>query len=394
MSLIKIFLCISFILLPFSTSPDDGFVFSFGIPFFTFFVFLSTFFLMKSTARDYHYSLIFPILVLFFIMFSTWISPTIYQSSARLFINIIGFSIFIAIYICIGRKIISEKFVLFNIIIFGVVLSVYYILNIMMASFKYGFSAVILERWTGGLSSLPWGASNVISAVLVFSVATTLVMFDRSRQKIYIFFLIIISTGILATLSRTGIIILVLFLLFYVISEKKKSILFVLFIFIFCSFLLALFYAWDIIWNDSYEIILADRFSNENVFSAGGRVTIWVEKLEFFLENVLNPIGYYGSLHVFDGITAHNFFITVLLEQSFLGLMANALFLFYPFVIYISHRKKYFKSGYKWYFYGLFIVIINLFIEDSNFTQQYILTFWVYMALIYSSIPHMYQMDT
>jgi hypothetical protein len=255
----------------------------------------------------------------------------------------------------------------------GVMLSLYYILNFSLQSVQSGFARVISERSVGGLASLPWGASNVISAVLFFSLATALYLVDKSKKLgLSHFALTIILFGICLTLSRTGIVLSFMLFAFYFAQNNLFSKLPVLLVI--GVLLSGSIYYWSINDPNSFESVFTDRVEVEG---GNGRLDIWAEKLDFFTANYNNPIGYYSSLYIFDGVSAHNFFITTLIEQSFVGLLSLS-FLFYPFF-----RAKAFLSNDRMLLVGLFLGLVNLFFEDANSNQQYIFILWLYMAIIY-----------
>jgi hypothetical protein len=283
-------------------------------------------------------------------------------------------------------KKISEKVIDISILTFGVILSLYYIINIIFKSIEFGFSSVISERFTGGLSSLPWGASNVVSAVLVFPVAVALARYDFCKKKVYILALSVVSIGMLATLSRAAMIILMLYLISWILVKKKITFKFLLMLLFSSAIICSIFYIWAELSSDSFNLMFSDRFDKVNIFSGNSRLDSWVEKLKFFFNNPFYPIGYYGSLTIFEGFTAHNYFITVLLEQSFVGLIVNIIFLALPFCAFFSLKATFLIVHCRWYVLGLLFVSLNLFVEDANFTQQFILLFWAYMGLLYGKV--------
>jgi O-antigen ligase len=184
---------------------------------------------------------------------------------------------------------------------------------------------------------------------------------------------LIISSGIFLTLSRTGILLAAILLTFYFFQNnffRKLPILLLISI-----ILLGFTYYWSVNDPTSFESIFIDRV---DVNGGNGRFDIWVQKVDFFTKNASNPIGYYSSLYVFDGVSAHNFFLTTLIEQSILGLL-SLMFLFYPFF-----RKKAFLGQNRILIFGLLLCLANLFFEDANSNQQYIFTFWLYMTIVYT----------
>lgn len=373
----KILLWIGYLGLPFSLLGNSFVVLSLGFPFLVMsgLCGLILFIRSQSINREYLFlGAMFAIVPVITSLFAFDVGASLIRSMSGLF----GYLIFICLISLYQRRKFILNDCLYIITSSGVVLSLYYIVNFSLQSAQYGFSLVISERTVGGLASLPWGASNIISAVLLFSLIASLHLINVNKKinLIHVSALIILL-GIFLTLSRTGIFLSLLLLAFYFFQKnflrKLPALLFIIVIFS------ALMYSWSVIDPLSFESLLNDRVE---VDGGNGRLDIWKEKLEFLAENISNPIGYYSSLYVFNGVSAHNFYITTLIEQSFLGLLSLC-FLFYPFF-----RLKAFLNENRLILFGFFLCMINLFFEDANSNQQYIFIFWLYISIIYICIQN------
>jgi hypothetical protein len=365
-------LWVGFLTLPFALLGDSLVVLSLGFPFFCICGFFGIFLFLKSQSLDRTallLGLFFAITPLIMSVFS----PDVGASFIRAASGFVGFLIF-AYSISIGKT--KENLVqeyAYMITMSGVILSLYYMINFLLKTLKYDFAMVIADRIVGGLASLPWGASNSISAVIFFSLVTSLYLIDYSKKQFWLYiFIFILVSGIALTLSRTGILISLGILVFYVFQKNFMSKLPIL---ITATLIVVLsLVAWSANDSVSFQNVFTDRL---DVADGNGRSESWIQKINYFSSNPTNPIGYYGSNYIFEGFTAHNFYITTLVEQSVIGILALS-FVFYPFF-----RSKLFLGRNMVLIVGLFLILFNLFFEDANFTQQYIFIFWIYFSLIY-----------
>lgn len=377
------FMLVGCMLLPFSTSPNSGVVFSFGIPFFVLYIIFSSNIYFKAGSNTYHSILVFPISVVISTAVFTFLSPEVDKSSIRLAVFVIGFLVFLSLFLRIKKDILTINYIEDCLVLFGAILSCYYIGNIVITSVSSGFGEVIIQRYVGGLSSLPWGASNVISAVIFFPLTAAIAAYLRRKNNYYLVASVLMFLAILATMSRTGMVLLVaMYFASYFIKEKitLKQVLLPLFAVLVTIMMLSIGKLYS---EEAFELLLSDRFSENNLSTGSGRYDSWTDKLTYASDNILDPIGYYASLYVFDGFTAHNYFITTLVEQSITGLIINTLFLIIPFILYRYKVQPLMRNTYKWYLLGLAVAMINLFFEDANFTQPYMLISWIYMSICY-----------
>lgn len=380
------FLLIGFILLPFSTSPSSGAVVSFGLPALLICALLFLPYLIINYNKLSAYSVFFGGGYVLSIVIYSIVAPSPLQSAARVLPNLIGFIIFLGVLISLKTKLLDELFILRVLMFFGATLSLYYVINISYQSMNYGLDVVLLERFTGGLSGLPWGASNVISAVLLFSLFATIQKHVTHPGKLDKLFLVLIVIGVLSTLSRTGFLLLIVTLFFLMFDKRFSRIAFQWSLLILVVVLLAVAIGYNSgLDTNNFTSLIESRTSSEEIVTGNSRLDSWIEKLNYIYNHPFQPIGYYGSLFVFDGLSAHNFFITTLLEMGPPGFIISVLFLFYPLYA-LKRSQSACKNGDKIIFYGLVIILINLQVEDPNYTQPYIFAFWLYMAVIYGRL--------
>jgi hypothetical protein len=361
-----------FLVLPFALLGDSLVVLSLGFPFLCICGFFGSFIFLKSQSLDRTALL----LGLFFgitPLIMSGFSPDLGASFIRAASGFVGFLIFTYSVSIAKSKINLVQEYAYIITISGVILSLYYMINFLLKTLQYDFSKVISDRIVGGLASLPWGASNSISAVIFFSLITSLYLIGYSKKRTWLYIsTFILVFGIALTLSRTGILMSLSVLVFYVFQKNFLSKLPILII---ATLIVVLsLVAWSTNDNVSFQNVFSDRL---DVSDGNGRSDSWVQKLNYFSSNPTNPIGYYGSNYIFEGYTAHNFYITTLVEQSVIGLLALS-FVFYPFF-----RIKLFPEKDRILIIGQFLILFNLFFEDANFTQQYIFISWLYFTTLY-----------
>lgn len=372
-------------LLPFSTSPESGGVVSFGLPFLAIYAFLSLLIMLHSGRLDFSLAIGFGA----FFLAAMWVSLP-YSSHdlmpplVRLLTNLLGFTIFLSAFFFMGRAQYSLQMFEKIIAMCGATLAIYYCINLLLNIWVFGIGSVMVERYTGGQSSLPWGASNNISSVLLMCMVTAYICIKRDYRWQWVACMLIISVAIVFTMSRTGIVLMGLFyasMLFAGNIGIKKTIGFV---FLLSIIVVGSFYYWDSQDPDSLHLMVSNRVSGEGLSSGGGRFDIWRERLGLIDDHLFMPIGYYSSLYEYASMSSHNYYLTVILEQGIIGIVATVLFMFVPLIWGISSRDR--NRIRSIYVLGLSIILLNLLVEDTNVTQQHALVFWLYMACLYQQV--------
>lgn len=367
----KYFVCFvaGMILLGFSTSPEDGGVLSYGTPFFlaSMLVFMPV--IIRNWADMDWSFFIFPFIHILLIVAMTALSFNQFQSSVRAFFNVLGFVIYLGLICSVLRRLLSVQALARILICSGAVLAVYFIVNFFLSSMELGIQQVMLERYVGGAMSLPWGASNTIAQVLLLSAVSYTVLDERRKSDFLMFCLI--TVGICLTFSRSNM--FLLFLLFFVVFRVRQLIVAGAIL----SFVLGIFFAYMVIfvgWDLSgFDTFLSSRTNVEVLATGNGRLQTLIEKIDYLAEHPFEPIGYYSSLFYFE-LSAHNFWMTSLIEQSLAAVLVSLCFFFFV-------GRSVFRRDRK-VFFGFLIIMMALMVEDPHFTQQYITSFWVYLALL------------
>lgn len=360
-------------LLPFSTSPDEGGVVTYGLPFLVVTTIISSvlIYIYRFKSID-NVAVVFSTFYVFMIVIMTLFSPTFVQSSVRMLFNVMGYFIFLGIMVVssIGRYSIDK---IARICIFSCcILAVYFLVNFGLAIFAFGFETVIVERYVGGAMSLPWGASNTIAQVLLLAFVFYSVI--HKGNKFDLVCLLMVSIGIVFTFSRSVTALMLLMYPFvFGVRLIGKSVICV-FVLLFFGFVLADgFTSLDL---SKYNEFIADRTNAEAIYTGNSRLDLMSNIIDYYFLNPLTPIGYYGSLTYFE-YSAHNYWLTTLVEQSILGLIVSFLFLCYVAGKALLTSPKAGKS--------FMVILLGLMVEDPHFTQPYIILFWLLLGILVSS---------
>jgi O-antigen ligase len=331
----------------------------------------------------------------FSILLTSLMNQSLIQSFARSIFSLFGFAIFL--YITSNASISKDAKLAYNkislIFIFsGAVMSLYFIVNFLLALQQNSLDRVLLERENGGLLSLPWGASNTIAACLMMPFFLAIDRaFNRQAGKkkkdtsMFVFMLIIIM-AIMITQSRNVMFTLAMGTIFIGgLTKNLKSTL------VFLAILGVLFLSILSFFGQDLDTIFAARLGDQaqDVGGFNGRTALWEESIVYFALHPLEPLGYFGMLGELNH-TAHNVFLTTLIEQGILGLVAYLLFLINNF--WFCAKKLASKSlsslakrKMTLYLIAMLSILLQLQFEDSNLTAQNIIYQWIFLALMYLS---------
>ena len=272
------------------------------------------------------------------------------------------------------------------------ILALYYIVNIALGAAEFGLAAVLAERFVSGLASLPWGASNTVASTLLFGYVVCVVAFVQNSAESQLkfgrvfganyahflaFMLVVIASGIIATISRNGIATMVLASLPLITRKWLRPALALgilsvgLFVFVSLNQELALG-------------IFEERTASDSVGTYNNRQDFWAVFASYWFENPLAPIGFYNCLFHF-GFSSHNILLTTLVEQSVVAtgmLFVTWLLLFLGAIrLYKSKKRSVRKAGLAFLF-GCAAIVLNSNFEDPQYTQQYVVFMWVWMACL------------
>lgn len=358
---------VGMLLLSFSSSPDSGGVISYGTPFLLFAALLFIPVFLNNLSSVGLQFLLWPTLFVAFMFFTSFLAVSPLASIVRAATNLVGYFMFLGLIAASMRHRVSVDSIARVLLVSGGVLALYFLLNMVGQSFVLGFRSVILERYVGGAMSLPWGASNTIAQVLLLSVGSYLAL--DSKKKTDVIWLLLVSFAILFTFSRSVSLLLVCML--YIIMGFRRFTLLV-FLSAIIAFIYMLFQSGGSV---GYDTFISSRLNVEDMQSGNGRLDTAIEKLSYFVQHPFEPIGYYSSIYDFT-LSAHNYWITTLVEQSFFSVIISLLFFCSVGRMALIVSRK--------VFYGFLVVMFGLMVEDPNFVQPYIISFWVYFAVLVS----------
>lgn len=384
-------------LLPFSLG-EEVVVFSFGLPVLGL---LSLYYLGRLSAGEVRVNrhlvgvLLLSSLSVVVMAVTSFIGENAWRSLSRVAVHLSG--VLILWYFCSvkatpdERALARYRALLKTLARSGAIMASYYVLNLVFQASEHGLERVLSERWVGGLASLPWGASNTVAAALLIpllaclqvlaepstvpATARRLPWFDLSRLE-WVLYAAVISSGILATVSRNAIAVMIVLLAVFVLRRATTTILISVSV---ASVLLFASVDWELIFS-----VFEQRFYNPDIETLNQRVDIWTDYWDYIVRNPFSPIGYYNTLFVF-GLSGHNFSLTTYVEQSLIGWsIAVALFVM---LLRQALRLAGSAAGVdrvhgRFFVVGLLAIAVNLHLEDANFTHQYIVYWWVFVSLL------------
>jgi hypothetical protein len=391
---------ISMCLLPFSTAAGSGsFVVSFAFPFLiVLFILIIAKFVTRKERINYPNelkpALFCALLHVFCIFISSLMNQSLMLSFARAIFDLVGFTVFL--YITSNSSISKDAILAYNKItlIFissGFIMSIYFIINFLLAVQQNSLDKVLLERENGGLMSLPWGASNTIAACLMMPFFLALerlfnIKVKNNDSKVMFFVMLTIIMAIIITQSRNVISTLIVGMIFIgCLTKNAKRTL------IFLGTIAVIFLAITSLYGQDLTTIFDARLGDQAADIGGfnGRTSLWEISILHFMNHPLEPLGYFGMLVEF-GHTGHNVFITTLIEQGIFGLVAYILFLIDNFSfcmrkIFTKSLSFITKKRMILYLIAMLSILLQLQFEDSNLTAQNILYQWVFLGLMYLS---------
>jgi O-antigen ligase len=393
----------SMCLLPFSTeggTNSGSVVITFALPFLVFLsVFIGYNFINTTGKIIYPSELKFSILCGFLHTFSILLSSLMNQdlrvAFARSIFHLFGFVIFL--YITSNCHPAKNAALAYNkismiFVLSGFIMSIYFIGNFLLAVQQNSIGQVLLERTKGGLLGLPWGVSNTIAACLMmplFSALERILNANKNKEVNTAFTLFTIITMIIAiviTQSRNAIISSMIGIILISGLTKNKKLIFSLII----TISIILFTVISL-YSQELDAIFAARIGDgaEDMEGFNGRTSVWETAILYFSQHPLQPVGYFGMIGEI-GHTAHNVFLTTLIDQGILGLFTYLLFLMSNFSFCLKKMFNHYllpatKRRMAFYVISMLSVLLQLQFEDSNFAVQNIIYQWTFLALMYLS---------
>jgi len=368
-------------LLGFSTEPGAAVgVQAFGLPFFALACLLAIPVILvrrhQTMASELTAFLLLMCVLVGWMCITSLVAPYPWVSLSRALVNLMGLTIVLGfVYLADGRRLpsVSWRVPAWLGLVATAITALYFLLNLLEKSMTHGFEVVILERFVGGLMSLPWGASNNIASVLLIGLGLALLLRRRIHPAVLYGLILLHLAAILMTFSRNG---LVTGLLMVLLGLRNRERLVV--IAAACA-LLATFFNGNTSWTDIQGIdeLLENRATGGGDIS-NARVDIWIDRLQLLARNPFHYTGYYSTIFEYE-LSAHNFALNTLLEQGLPGLLLSLAMLLGLFTL--TRRVEPVSPGVPMTFSRLWLVMtLNMAAEDPNFTQPFILVFWLAVA--------------
>lgn len=386
-----------FLLLPFSTAAGEGsVVVSFGIPLFSLAgigILLKIILAEVRFKRSLLPAVVVAMLVIMVMVISLAFVPRLAASAARAYSQLLGFLLFLYFLSYSGKspytlQIVYER-VAWWVTLSGTILALYFLINLILASREFGLLNVLVSRAVGGRMSLPWGASNVVAAALIFPFFAALAQFfnHRKRQRgVALGAVIVILASVVSTQSRNALISITIGLVILAFVGKRWKTLFGLVV-------AALIGISIVYWlnREAIEQVFFRRLDLQVILSLNGRRSIWSDVVQKISDNNLMPFGYYSAIDIL-GFSSHNIILNTLLEQSIPGLLLLlALFaLAFLYSVEVLIRQKSQPKTYAMVWIAMMTtVFINAQFEDASVTAQYAVYFWSTLSLVFltGSLP-------
>jgi O-antigen ligase len=394
---------LSMCLLPFSTGGGTGtgsVVVTFALPFllFLFTAIIYIFFNTKgsiSYPRELKFSIFCGMIHTFCILLASLMNAELPVAFARSIFHLFGFTIFL--YITANSSVVKNAEVAYNkisamLVLSGFIMAAYFIGNFVFMLQQNSLEQVLLERSKGGLLALPWGVSNTIAACLTMPLFVAL---DRGlntkkasiiNTQFAFFTAIVMIAGVVVTQSRNAIITLMIGIAFISIVTKNRKL--ILFLITMVSVLICTIL---VFYGQELDGIFAARIGDgaADIEGFNGRTSVWEIAILYFSQHPFQPVGYFGMIGEI-GHTAHNVFLTTLIEQGIFGFLVYTFFTIASFSfcvkkIFDKYLSIIARRRLILYLISMFSILLQLQFEDSNLVGQHIIYYWIFLALMYLS---------
>lgn len=238
---------------------------------------------------------------------------------------------------------------------------------------------------------------NQFAFFLYISIISTFFVLQNLNKKIYKFILAIFFINLVLTMSRTGILVVLIFIFLMFLSSNKvskKSK-----IFIMLNFVVILVVAFTIIimffpevWNKLNSMF----FRIEHVKNLSGRTDIWSVGINLLIQNPINflfGVGRFNSTSLLHFATKtftqfHNIYLDILLTSGLIGLVYFS-FIYYNVIrkIIKSNLSKNLKRTYicMYITYGIYILFESCGRFSLGSSDTLCLIFFITIPLLHSN---------
>ena len=297
-----------------------------------------------------------------------------------------GLITFTFAFLIIKNKFELEKLI-FAVILWAAILSViefYIIYN--LGGFSVGIIGVFFRK---NLIATSWGKSNYLATFYVIILPITLGYFlytNSKKKKIFsIFSAVVIVTALILTLSRGGILSLLVAVIFFLSQiVKPKN---------FISIVISILALGIIIFLNPLTSVLIDRMLTfERSFSYMTRINFYEDVWKMFLDNPvfgvgLGNLGYHSKFIISTHASAHNILLGLLGETGIIGaLLFIALIGRIIYDLFMQYRNEEIEKLriLRWAFLSsLFGGLVHSMMEPNFEGFQFSIIYWLIVALSY-----------
>lgn len=332
----------------------------------------------------------YPILKLFYVLFLAWGLFSVYISVDQMLAiaywrNYLAGFIILSFSLFVLKDVQDVKKLLNIIILWGVILA---IIEFSILISLGGITAGLMKIFfTKNLLATSWGKSNYLATffVLIIPIAAGYFLATKNTKlKIYLSLsLVLMFSAILLTLSKGGILSLVVAMIIFLSRAiKVKTLVPILIVLVIITIVLLL--------NPLTYVIFEGLTKLENTFSTMTRINFYKDVWNIILENPLTGIGlgnlgFYAKFQISGSASAHNLFLGLVGETGIVGaiLFLSILFLSFKHILknYLKENNERLKV-FKWSLISAFTgVMIHSMIEPNFEGFQFNAIFWLFTAL-------------
>lgn len=325
-------------------------------------------------------------------------APAPIESAGRAFVNVVGYGLFLAALDARRQRDYADASDRFRsgLVVMAVLTAAQYLLVVAVGVSTRGLE-VLSDRVVGGRTSLTWGASNTIAAILVPGLLLTLERrVDRSGARwarlLAMARAALLLLAILATFSRGALMSLVAGLVWLSLisgSGRMRRTLALALAGGAVTLLVSMLVGNRALRESVEESApgLTSRFQTyESVGAASNeRLQIFDETLSRALERPLLGHGYYSAIYV-STYSGHNWLLTTLLERGAVGVILSlpigVSLLAAMFGRRRPRRRRERPDAEDAENAALVAMAVHLMVEDTNFLYPHIVLSWVLFGLV------------
>ena len=355
---------------------------SVGMPVLAFGLLASTGRLWPGFVRRRH-PLVFDLALLYLccVILSLFWSKNPLQAGWRVAMHVVGFVLWIYLvgaFATRGQAVVRRWALILA--LSGVAMACHFLGNLLYLLLSGSIEQALVQRYSGGLMSLQWGASNTVAAALIFPILGAMLLATTHPRawRLCVAMAAIMLLAIMATMSRNALGSLLIAGAVYAALQRRLQA-FVGAVAVFGA--MAALFAWAI-GGDAFDLVMDIRSGSSGYRD---RLDLWRRGWGYLLQTFPKPIGFYGSMHRFE-VSSHNFLFSYVIEIGAWGLAAFIGLVAASWRELHRERRRIIAAGapvrpLDVCLAGFVAMLVNISFEDPQYTQPYIIFFWVFLAL-------------